>query len=96
MAITKQQIIDYVIQWLGPMSVVKVAEFETTYTRHICQGERMIQILESSVVNVPIYDGFLPVRVIICTKCGKLWIDGSTVEVPVATIGGMYNSGYGY
>lgn len=39
-----------------------------------------IQLLQSDIFNVPTPNGIVPVGVIFCPNCRKLWIDKNTLD----------------
>lgn len=79
--VTKKMLLDYIVGSLGACEVVQCEEFETRSTRHICQGSRQISILPVNVFNVPTPNGTVPVEVIWCPNCRKLWVNRSTLEI---------------
>lgn len=80
MRVTKQDLVNYIVQNLGASDVVKCDEFETPKTRHICPGTKQILILNQDVFNVPTPQGLVPVGVFFCPNCRKLWIDKNTLD----------------
>lgn len=78
--VTKQDLINFIVQNLQASEVVKCDEFETAKTRHICPGTKNIVLLNSDVFNVPTPNGIVPVSVIFCPNCRKLWIDRNTLD----------------
>lgn len=80
MRVTKQDLVNFIMQDLNASEVVKCDEFETMRTRHICPGTKQIRLLEKNVYNVPTPSGLVPVGVIFCPNCRKLWIDKNTLD----------------
>lgn len=79
--VSKKEIIDYITACVNAREVVLVDEFETMRTRHICPNIDEISILNPDVFVVNLPDGsILNVGVIFCPRCGKLWINKSTLE----------------
>lgn len=78
--VTKKDLVDYIAGNLNASEVVKADEFETRMTRHICPGTTNIQLLQSDIFNVPTPNGIVPVGVIFCPNCRKLWIDKNTLD----------------
>ena len=78
--ITKQDLITYIQQDLMATEIVKVDDFETLRTRHICPGTNTILLLDRTIYNVPTPNGLVPVGVIFCPNCRKLWIDKNTLD----------------
>lgn len=78
--VTKQDLVTYITQNLGASEIVKCDEFETLMTRHICPGTKKVILLKSDTFNVPTPNGLVPVRVIFCQNCRKLWIDKNTLD----------------
>ena len=78
---TKQAVKDYVCLATACQSVEMVEEFETLRARHICQGTKVIQILEKRLIPVPTTRGMINVEVFLCNYCGKLIINRSSMEI---------------
>lgn len=78
--VTKQDLVNFIVQNLQASEVVRCDEFETAMTRHICPGTKNIVLLKSDTFNVPTPNGIVPVRVIFCPNCRKLWIDKNTLD----------------
>lgn len=80
-AVTKKMLLDTIVSFYGACDVVQVDEFETDYTRHICQGGNKIQILNVIHFNIPTEMGPVVANIFYCPNCRKLIIDKSSLEI---------------
>lgn len=78
---TKKDLENYIAGSLGASEVIKVDDFETLRTRHICKGTTNIQILEKRIFNVPTDYGMIGVETIFCPCCRKLLINKESLEI---------------
>lgn len=78
---TQQSIKDYVCLASGCNSVEVVDEFETLRARHICQGTKLIQVLNKTFIPVPTTKGMVNVEVFFCPVCRKLIINKSSMTL---------------
>ena len=78
---TKKSIQDYVCLTTGCSSYEVVEEFETSMTRHICPGSKVIKLLNKAVIPVPTSRGMINVEVFFCPMCKKLIINKASMEV---------------
>lgn len=78
---TKKSIKDYLCLYSGCTDVVLIDDFETVRARHICKGSCFIQLLDKQVVPVPTSQGIVNVEVFFCSRCGKLIINNSSLEL---------------
>lgn len=76
---TQQSIKDYVCLASGCYSVDVVDEFETLRARHICEGTKLIQVLNRTFIPVPTTKGMVNVEVFFCPMCRKLIINKSSM-----------------
>lgn len=79
--ITKKGILDIVCSMYNPSEVVKVDEFESLSTRHICMGTTFIQILPKEVCTVNTGTSLVNVELVFCKNCRKLIINRSSIEI---------------
>ena len=77
---TKKEIMDCLIASTGANEVIKVDEFETLQTRHICQGTHCIQVLQKSIFPVQMAGGTLGVEYFFCPNCRKLIVNKSSMD----------------
>lgn len=80
-AVTRKMLLDSIVSYYGACEVVQVDEFETDYTRHICQGGSKIQILNVIHFNIPTDRGVVTANIFYCPHCRKLIVDKSSLEV---------------
>lgn len=83
---TKKDIIDMLCMNFGVSELVKVDEFESTNTRHICNGIPEINILPvmTYTITVPTKMGDVGIvspRYVFCPRCRKMILDRNSIEV---------------
>lgn len=78
---TKKAIKDYLCNITNCSSVETVEDFETLRTRHICQGSKIINILDKNTISVQTTKGVVNVEFFLCSMCGKLIINSSSIEI---------------
>ena len=79
--VTKKMLVDYMTQYLGANEVVMVDEFETPNTRHICNGSKVIQVLQKDTFVIPTDNGPVNAEVIWCPQCRKLIINRASIDL---------------
>ena len=78
---TKKFLVDMLVKYLGANEVVKVDDFETVNTRHICRGSKNLVVLSKMTYSVPTQYGCVPVEYFLCPNCRKLIINNSSLDV---------------
>lgn len=78
---TKKELQDFIAFQLNASEVIRVDDFETLNTRHICMGTKKIQILSKQPYIVPSEVGNITVEIVYCPQCRKLLLNKNSLEI---------------
>lgn len=79
---TKKDVLNYISYYFNTSDVVVVNDFESLRARHVCQGGKIIWLLEKFVFPVPIgCNSFVNVEMFRCQYCGRVIVNRSSLDI---------------